>query len=67
MRISSRRLDRSTEWTGRTPFLAVDMDGFEASLGLNGSINLLLTSLAKKMDKLLLDNEDERKYDCEHA
>ena len=46
------------EWMGRTSFLVVDMDGFEVILGLEWIDKFVINQFGKKVDKLLLDNED---------
>ena len=48
------------EWKGQIPFLAVDMDGFEVILGLEWIDKFIINNSGKKVDTLLLDNEDEK-------
>ena len=46
------------DWKGRTTFLSVDMDNFDVILGLEWVDKYVISQFGKKVDKLLLDNED---------
>ena len=46
------------DWKGRTIFLSVDMDAFGVIMGLEWVDKYLISQSGKKIDKLMLDNED---------
>ena len=56
--LAANVLIEAGEWKGRTPFLAVDMDGCEVILGLEWVDKYVINQFGKKVDKVLLDNED---------
>ena len=46
------------DWKGQTTFLSVDMEHFDVILGLEWVDRYVISQFGKKVDKLLLDNED---------
>ena len=48
------------DWKGRTTFVLVDMDSFDVILGLEWVDKYVISQFGKKVDKLLLDNEDRK-------